>query len=163
VFARLSAALTGVAAAKLAPAVDPIDVISDYFRFLADQMPDLFDRLLQHAQSVPVGTQPAAEADAILSSLESDTDPNVKFGARSIVLLWYLGAWYPPDGLKKIAEGSDRSALMNPARIVSAKAYTQGWIWQVMQAHPMGYTTLQFGYWGTNPAKTMIQLIGGGS
>ena len=67
---------------------------------------------------------------------------NVKFLARSIVLLWYLGSWYEPADLK--------NKVASP-KVVSAKAYTQGLVWQIAGAHPMGYSNLQFGYWSRDP------------
>jgi hypothetical protein len=35
--------------------------------------------------------------------------------------------------------------------VISSKAYTQGWLWRVIQAHPMGYSDMQFGYWTRKP------------
>jgi hypothetical protein len=35
--------------------------------------------------------------------------------------------------------------------VVSATAYTQGLVWLIAQAHPMGYSNLQFGYWSREP------------
>ena len=35
--------------------------------------------------------------------------------------------------------------------MISPKAYTQGWVWRVAQAHPMGYSDMQFGYWTREP------------
>jgi hypothetical protein len=37
------------------------------------------------------------------------------------------------------------------SQVVSATAYTQGLVWQIVQAHPMGYSNLQFGYWSRLP------------
>ena len=41
--------------------------------------------------------------------------------------------------------------------MVSAKAYTQGRVWQIAQAHPMGYSNLQFGYWTREPADPNVK------
>ena len=40
---------------------------------------------------------------------------------------------------------------INQLKVVSAKAYTQGLVWQIAGAHPMGYSNLQFGYWSRDP------------
>ena len=40
---------------------------------------------------------------------------------------------------------------MIASQVVSAKAYTLGLVWQIVQAHPMGYSNLQFGYWSREP------------
>jgi hypothetical protein len=76
-------------------------------------------------------------------------DDDIKFLARSIVLLWYLGSWYKPEDLKK--NSAPGAAALIGSEVVSAKAYTQGLVWQIAQAHPMGYSNLQFGYWSRDP------------
>ena len=27
----------------------------------------------------------------------------------------------------------------------------EGWIWRILQAHPMGYSMMRFGYWANKP------------
>ena len=44
----------------------------------------------------------------------------------------------------------NRSTAITP-KVVSAKAYTQGLVWLIAGAHPMGYSNLQFGYWSRDP------------
>ena len=74
----------------------------------------------------------------------STSNNDIKFLARSIVLLWYLGSWYDPKDLQT-------NPPPVPSEVVSAKAYTQGLVWQIAGAHPMGYSNMQFGYWSRNP------------
>jgi hypothetical protein len=59
----------------------------------------------------------------------------------------YLGAWYPSKTLSQ----TPPPWPVTPEKVVSAKAYTQGWTWRVAQAHPMGYSELRFGYWSDVP------------
>jgi hypothetical protein len=160
-FLLLSAALTGVHVVNLAPeftgkdkqnkpvpilqadpGTDPINVKNDYFKWINAHDGATFGKLLQiardHSQSAP----------DIINAVNAADD--TKFLARSLVLLWYLGSWYTPDDLKKFsAAGAPRGAI--PSQVVSAKAYTQGLVWQIAQAHPMGYSNLQFGYWSREP------------
>ena len=157
-FLLLSAALTGVHVVTLAPefsvdpkkpdildqdpGVDPINVKNDYFKWINAHDGATFGKLLQiardHRQSVP----------DIVNAVNAGDD--TKFLARSIVLLWYLGSWYTPNDLKKFsAPDAPREPI--PSQVVSAKAYTQGLVWQIAQAHPMGYSNLQFGYWSREP------------
>jgi hypothetical protein len=89
--------------------------------------------------------QSAGDIIAAVNAADDDT----KFLARSIVLLWYLGSWYDPDQLKKNAAPGARAFVVS--QVVSAKAYTLGLVWQIAQAHPMGYSNLQFGYWSRDP------------
>jgi hypothetical protein len=155
IFAKLSAGLTGVAHEKLAPRADPIDVKEEYFRRVSDpKYAAAFTALLQLTRAANLqvpggdtdGVIPQDKVDALASKIEERDD--TKFLARSIVLMWYLGAWYEPDDLKKIAANPKAEAFPT---IISPKAYTQGWLWRVAQAHPMGYSDMQFGYWTRPP------------
>src|SRR5262249_40962725 len=138
-FLVLSAALTGIRVAVLAPefaaekdkpdimdadpGVDPFNIKNDYFNWINASDAPTFEKLLQiakdHRQSAP----------DIVAQVKAHDD--TKFLARSIVLLWYLGSWYKPvDLAKPPADGPILS------QVVSAKAYTQGLVWQIAQAHP---------------------------
>jgi hypothetical protein len=73
---------------------------------------------------------------------------------RSLVLLWYLGAWYDPAMLKDAqakATGPQHEQVFLPFTVASPKAYTRGLLWKIAGAHPMGYSELQFGYWSRTP------------
>ena len=153
-FLVLSAALTGIQIVFLAPefdkgnkpdildadpGVDPFNVKNDYFNWINASDAPTFERLLQiardHRQSL---------LDIVENVKKGDND--IRFLARSIVLLWYLGSWYKPEDLAKPPTDAPI-----PSQVVSAKAYTQGLVWQIAQAHPMGYSNLQFGYWSREP------------
>ena len=159
-FLLLSEALTGVDKQMLAPefsrgtgdildadpGIDPINVKSTYFRWIVDHAaPAPFAKLLQIARDN------RASQDKIISSV-SASDDDTKFLGRSIVLLWYLGSWYDPTDLKKFATAPAPLPGPIPSQVVSAKAYTQGLAWQIVGAHPMGYSNLQFGYWSREPS-----------
>ena len=148
-FLLLSEALTGVSRQTLAPelsekseilnsdpGVDPINIKNAYFDWIKAHDPtSSFGKLLQLAKD---NRQSLAD---IVPKVNGSPD-DMKFLARSIVLLWYLGSWYKPDDLKnKVAK----------PQVVSPTAYTQGLVWQIAGAHPMGYSNLQFGYWSRDP------------
>jgi hypothetical protein len=158
-FLLLSAALTGVHVVNLAPeftrdnskdildqdpGVDPIDIKKDHFAWINVNDPTLsFGKLLQIAKDHRQSTTD------IIAAVNA-SDDNAKFLARSIVLLWYLGSWYNPEDLKdKSATPGGRASI--PSQVVSPKGYTQGLVWQIVGAHPMGYSNLQFGYWSRDP------------
>ena len=160
-FVLLSAALTGIAEGKLAPnfhplpsptnidleqsdpGSDPVDVKQEYFDWVNKRHQATFRRLLQFAKD---SRNASDRAQAIIDKVQAT--PDTKYLARSIVLMWYLGAWYDPDHLQKLE-------LPNPPpikfKVISPKAYTQGWVWRVAQAHPMGFSEMQFGYWSRPP------------
>jgi hypothetical protein len=148
-FLLLSEALTGVNRQALAPeltekseilesdpGIDPINIKNTYFDWIKAHDPtSSFGKLLQLAKD---NHQSLGD---IVPKVNASAD-DMKFLARSIVLLWYLGSWYKPDDLKnKIAK----------PQVVSPMAYTQGLVWQIAGAHPMGYSNLQFGYWSRDP------------
>jgi hypothetical protein len=154
VFLKLSAALTGIARNMIAPGTDPLHVGSDYFAFLTKQNPRAFPALLQIARAANLQV-PGQGTDGIIKQPDVDklvqtisANDDAKYLARSIVLMWYLGAWYEPDELKALA--GDPKHFVGYT-VISAKAYTQGWLWRVAQAHPMGYSDMQFGYWTRPP------------
>jgi hypothetical protein len=154
-FLALSSALTGVRLAVLAPeftqskssfldsdpGVDPIQVKNNYFAFVNNKNAATFAKLLQiakdHAQS----------PQDIIAGVNAGDD--TKFLARSIVLMWYLGSWYDPKLLQ--GNAAPGTAAFIPSEVVSATGYTQGLVWQIARAHPMGYSNLQFGYWSREP------------
>jgi hypothetical protein len=164
-FLLLSEALTGVDRLLLAPELepnkddilsskpgtDPINIKNDYFRWInAKDKTSSFAAMLKFVKDNPKSLQ-----RDIVTFVNTNKDDNIKFLARSIVLLWYLGSWYEPKDLK------DQATSANPARIssevVSPKAYTQGFVWQIAGAHPMGYSNLQFGYWSRDPRDPFDQ------
>ena len=155
-FVALSEELTGIDSIKLSPAVDSTRVGQQYFKRARNVRPKAFDQMLQIFEK---NKNDPAVANIILNL--SGTD--IKFLARSIILAWYLGAWYDPALLEKhsykakgavvyyyTARRYSEEALI-PFEIISPAAYTQGWVWRVAQAHPMGYGNLEFGYWSKQP------------
>jgi hypothetical protein len=154
-FVQLSAALTGIADVKLAtrffnapePNSDPVDIKGVYFDWVNQRRPAVFRRLLQiarEAQKLPE----AGRADAIIEQVTATSE--TRYVARSIVLMWYLGAWYDPGDLQKAAELPNHPSP--PFKVISSKAYTQAWALRVAQAHPMGFSEMQFGYWARPPS-----------
>jgi len=143
-FVKMSSALTGIDEARLAPAVDPVQIKREYLA-VAKANPS-FDRLMEifrANQSEP----PATIADMILNHSGSD----IRYLGRGIILAWYLGAWYNPATLEEYNSPKPPPQPVTPDKIISPAAYTQGWAWRVAQAHPMGYSELRFGYWSEMP------------
>jgi hypothetical protein len=154
-FIALSAILTGIDAKRLAPGSDiknsvpgsdPINIKAEYFAFVKEQRPVAFGRLLKGFRDAP---DKAAFAQSLLDPQQRDQE--IRFLARSIILMWYLGAWYDPDDLKQVAASAIREKGSVPFNVISPKAYTQAWVWRVARAHPMGYSEWTFGYWQIDP------------
>jgi hypothetical protein len=96
--------------------------------------------------------QPPQQVADVLLAVESATPPPGALLARSVVKMWYLGSWYAPA-----------SVSANADSVVSSNAYTNGLAWRAMQAHPMGYSELNFGYWSTPPPPLADFGVGDGS
>ncbi len=151
VFVAVSAVLTGISASKLAPLLDPTDVKTQYYNYAKQQDPVSLQQLLD-LFTANKGQPPDVIAKAIFSS-------GVAWFARSVMLEWYLSAWYDPGDLQKYAANPGPATAPN-STVISAVAYTQGWAWNVAQAHPMGYSNFRFGYWSDNP-PSLTDFVGG--
>jgi hypothetical protein len=171
-FVLLSAALTGITEGRLAPGFtprpsptnidlqasfpgsDPFNVKREYFVCVNEKRPAPFEALLQIAKDARNAPD---RAKTIIDKVVADDE--TKYLARSIVLMWYLGSWYDPDHLRNQVKSSDNPRDFLESQVISSKAYTQGWVWRVAQAHPMGFSDLQFGYWSNLP-KPLPNFIG---
>lgn len=155
-FVQLSAALTGIAADKLAPGLDPKNTKKIYFDYTMAKAPALFTQLLG-IYAANASQPPATIADIVLNQ----SGDKIRYLARTIMLEWYLGSWYDPDVLQSY-HGPNPPSLPPNGVVISAQAYTQGWAWNVAQAHPMGYSNFSFGYWSGNP-PSLSAYVGGSS
>jgi hypothetical protein len=135
---------------------DPVDIKQDYFAWINNRRPAAFENLLRMMRN---GLNAPDPAQAIIAKLQLEdddkrarSDVEAKYLARSIVLMWYLGAWYDPDDLEVASKNSDPDQNVN-FTVISPKAYSQAWALRVAQAHPMGFSQMQFGYWHSEPNK----------
>jgi Membrane bound FAD containing D-sorbitol dehydrogenase len=128
-FVRLSAVLTGFTEQAI-----PKNLKALYLTTADAKLPPgTVDALLSRFQEL--AGKPAQQiADTLLDT--DNAHPDLAAAARSILKLWYVGIWYPPTP---------------PPTVVSADAYTGGLIWKAAQAHPIGFSTFQFGDWEREP------------
>ena len=141
-FLELSAKLTGIAVnsgrpakpGDLDPRNSPVPQAAAYFQLLMSWEGGApFKNLLQKYREL---RQQPVTAEGIRKLL---VDRELGPVCRSILKLWYLGAWYPPDR-PRVA-----------SHVVSTQAYVESLVWKVMQAHPAGYSMGPFGHWGDAP------------
>src|SRR3974390_212757 len=150
-FITLSAGLTGIAKNRLAPAVDPIQIAVEYFKQArGDKAVPSLMQITRDNRSDPT---------AAASKVMNNTDAGIKYLGRSIILAWYLGAWYDPKKLAIYNSPTPGVFPLTPVKVISPKAYTQGWAWRIAQAHPMGYSELRFGYWSEDPPKLDVFIL----
>lgn len=144
-FVGLSAILTGFSADDLNPQFSPQPVSVEYLQTLQAKVDAaLVTQLLTTYQNIaaqfPAAEQPAQVQAQIL------TDPNMGPVARNIIRMWYLSIWYDMNQSQPITGFSGGT-------VVSSNAYTKGLAWDAMQAHPMGYSEMHYGYWATPPVS----------
>jgi len=158
-FSKLSAALTGIDGKILLPDVDPFKFNDEVFakaqKADSARLHTLLGKFKGSAGSPPKTPQ----------EIHEDPDEDTRFLVRSIILAWYLGAWYDPKALKQHSYHSKNPIyssrrysknVLIPHEVISPNAYTRSMVWRVAQAHPMGYSNLQFGYWGDNPPDQLM-------
>lgn len=156
-FANMSAALTGFVPNVIRPFLDPVNLSQTYYDFAVSQVTEGAMQSLLDAYRA-IATQPVQTiADALLET-GSTTPSNQAQIAQSILAMWYLGSWYKPAYQNGGVSGS-------VVQVVSSQAYTNGLVWKVAQAHPMGYSPFTFGYWSQPPASlaTFGVNTGGGA
>jgi hypothetical protein len=182
-FVLLSSALTGILRDKLAPGFkpetskppapeppidlskaipgsDPVNVKREYLTWTNERYPSGLEYLLRLVRK---NLNAANRDQAIIDALQFDDDDksktpadiHAKYLARSIVLMWYLGAWYEPGELRSLRKDPTRFPTF---KVISPKAYTQAWALRVAQAHPMGFSEMQFGYW-TRPPNSRTDFM----
>ncbi len=150
-FADMSAALTGFQSSFLRPFLDPTNLSEVFYNFAVAQVGQTaMDNLLAAFRSRKSQTPPLT-AQQIADSLLEVTTPTGKESnqaqlAQAVILMWYLGSWYTP---------AYQTANKQPGQVlqvISSQAYTKSLVWNVAQAHPMGFSAFTFGYWSQPPA-----------
>jgi hypothetical protein len=145
-FANMSAALTGFVLSSIRPGLDPVNLSGIFYEYAVAQVTQpTMDALMNafaslSSQSPPLTPQQIADT---LLEVNSSTPSNQAQLCQAIVSMWYLGSWYPPPFL-----GDD-----GVQEVISSQAYTKSLVWNLAQAHPMGFSAFTFGYWSQPPAS----------
>lgn len=141
-FVGLSAILTGFAAADLNPPLSPAPVAVEYLQTLQSKVDaPTVARLLSTYQGIAAQFPPAGQPAQVQSQILED--PELGPVARNVIRMWYLSIWY--TGYTGPVSG------FSDGFVVSSNAYTKGLAWDAMQAHPMGYSEMHYGYWADPP------------
>jgi len=158
-FADMSAALTGFQSSFLRPFLDPTNLSEVFYNFAVAQVGQtVMDDLLNAFRAIQ--KEPAQKiADTLLEvKIPTGKESSQAQIAQAIILMWYLGSWYTP---------AYQTANKQPGQVlqvISSQAYTKSLVWNVAQAHPMGFSAFTFGYWSQPPAglNTFGVNTGGG-
>ncbi len=144
-FASMSAVLTGFQSQFIRPALDPVNLSGTFYNFAVSQVGQAaMDALISAYKAI--STQPDQTVADTLLEVTSPTPSAQAQLCQSIVAMWYLGSWYVP--------GKPGTVL----QVISSQAYTKSLVWNIAQAHPMGFSAFTFGYWSQPPAS--LQTFG---
>ena len=143
-FVGLSSVLTGFSTDDLNPPISPEPVAVEYLKALeANVDATLVTKLLTTFQNIAASQPPDIDQQVEQQILN---DPDMGPVARNIIRMWLLSIWYKLDQPQPINGFSD-------GNVVSMNAYVKGLAWDIMQAHPMGYSEMHFGYWADPPVS----------
>ena len=150
-FVSLSAALTGYPASTLKPVPDTQLIAEQLYAELSkpeNNIPASQLNLLTQVWNSISGTPPAGlEAmvkEKIIENLE------ITRLAQNIIYLWFFGIWYD------LSKNPSSFTSPNIDHVVSPLTYKNGLVWGEMGAHPMGFSTGEYGYWANIPKLPAI-------
>lgn len=147
-FIHLSAVLTGFNASILAPDLDPVNIKAEYLPFFIEKVGEpLAEQLFTQFANLKAKTNPTLSNQQIgQAMLDPSNGDEAVLACRKLIFMWYSGAWPTLIPATATAPASTVSDM------ISAKSYTCGLVWQVMQSHPMGDSNYRYGYWAKPPA-----------
>ena len=153
-FVGLSAVLTGFNQSIIAPPLDPVDIKSEYLPFFTDKITqesgntNLVSSILQKYADLSSQTDPKLSNQQIGEAMLAPSNGDAfVLACRKLIFMWYSGAW------PSIIPATSTTPETTVSDMISAKSYTCGLAWQVMQSHPMGDSNYRYGYWTQPPAS----------
>ncbi|NEO99630.1 MAG: hypothetical protein F6K58_13320 [Symploca sp. SIO2E9] len=152
-FVNLSAILTGYSSDRIMPAIDPIGLAKQYLDYLQNEQTDVDESLINQLFTTFIGIadQPRISPEKLAQEVGKKILKDADVGpiARRIIRLWYLGVWYKNEPPKSFEDGT----------VISMNAYIRGLSWDAIQAHPMGYSEMRYGYWANPPQLSLISAL----
>lgn len=148
-FIGLSAVLTGFASSILAPSLDPVNIKAEYLPFFTAKVaaesgnPQLVDSIF--AKYAALAAQQLSDQQIGSAMLDPANGADFVLACRKLIFMWYSGAW------PTLIPASASAPASTVSDLISAKSYTCGLAWQVMQSHPMGDSNYRYGYWNSQP------------
>ena len=156
-FVSMSVGLTGFSRDAIAPQLDTINIKAEYLQAFDDNLPNgtAEQILIQYKKLFEAGGSKPGSEEQIVGQMLGGTGTNAAqiLAMRQLIFLWYAGAW--PTVL---ADAGSPTGGQTFSTVLSADSYTQGLVWRVMQSHPMGRTTYNYGYWANDPPPLSAYL-----
>ncbi|MFT4924296.1 MAG: hypothetical protein ACI8WB_000374 [Phenylobacterium sp.] len=138
-FVSLSAILTGYSGEHLTTFAVGTDLVSSYLKVWSQNVGGTVVQTVLGITQQILNTYPPAQWPEQVNQQILNVEP---YGdaARQLLKMWYSGSW--------------DSGTAN-SNVVSANAYVHGLMWDTIQAHPMGSSNENFGYWSELPAPAI--------
>lgn len=156
-FRQFSAAMVGVSADVIdSPlAQDDYPLADVYYDLLmkAGRYNTIDGVLDVYEAWVSQGQDPQQIADGFLGPVGFYGTQTEKAFARLTMMLWLFGVWFGGSELARnpaITSTSINSEFRTDF-VVSSRAYVNGWIWRIAQAHAKGFSQFTFGSWAADP------------
>ncbi len=157
-FVDVSAILTGFAKSIIAPKLDPKNIKQIYYDIFnsfpvtmengtTNKMDFLTPLLTEYIKLKESGLSPDKIGQKLISTDNGTSSfPSIALISQSLIYLWYLGII---PGIQQSTTGFSFNSFGTST--AGSEAYTTGLTWNVMQAHPMGYSNYSYGYWSKEP------------
>ncbi|MBN7136668.1 hypothetical protein A7A76_18105 [Lysobacter enzymogenes] len=156
-FVSMSVGLTGFSRDAIAPQLDTINIKAEYLQAFDVNLPNGMAEqiLIQYKKLFEAGGSKPGSEERIVGQMlgGTGTDAAQILAMRQLIFLWYAGAWPTVQ-----ADPGSLTGGQTFSSVLSADSYTQGLVWRVMQSHPMGRTTYNYGYWADVPAPLSAYL-----
>jgi hypothetical protein len=161
-FLQLSSALLGISANSLDSATqakqDDLSTSDVFYSLETLAGPSGVQALIEAWNNFPPGMPNVERAARMLQILETQRFRPDAVGtfARLTMFAWLFGVWY--GGTETTRNPIAAQWITNPDYqqdfLISGRAYKNGWIWRIAQAHPMGFSQFSFGSWAS-PAPSL--------
>lgn len=95
----------------------------------------------------------------LLSVSGRASDDVSAWAARMTMMMWLFGMWMGETEHERLERKTEKFFSANASGkalkdyVISSRAYENGWIWKIAQAHPMGISQFAFGSWTEKPPE----------
>lgn len=92
----------------------------------------------------------------LLAESGTPSDGVHAWAARMTMMMWLFGMWMGETENARLKGKTRQYFATTSGRplqdyVISSRAYENGWIWRIAQAHPMGISQFGFGSWAERP------------
>ena len=140
-FMELSALLTGLYRIVNDPEVKRLNesTAEQYLRVLMGEFPGRLQALLDAYVRLASATPKPAIDDSLLTKLRGEPE----FTAHTFVAIQIVNIWYFSQF--RVVENDKNAPL------IDGGFFPRGFVWEVVKAHPTGFSDQPFGYWTKQP------------